>query len=370
MIPVSRPFQFAHTKKYLLDCAKSGWFSSNGPYVARFEKAFSTYVGTSYATAVPSGTAALHLALAAINLQKGDEVIVPTFTMFSPVAAILYTGATPVFVDSDPITWTMNPNHVARKITKRTRAVLAVHIYGHPVDVDPLRRLAIQHHLFLIEDAAEGLGALYKGRKVGTLGDIACFSFYANKLVTTGEGGMAVTNDKHLFLRIKTLADMAHHPKKRFLHTELGFTYRMTNMQAAVGLAYLEQIEKTIAKKKWEASLYNKLLSGLPYVSFQSAQPWADPVWWMYGVVINAQSPVSRAHLRQTLLTSGIDTREFFVPSHRQPALKKLGILSTGRFPVAEHLAKRGLYLPSGPNISERDIRSVVDHIKHIYEHV
>lgn len=367
MIPVSKPLQIANAQAYLLDCARSGWFSSNGPYVARFENAFGAYIGTKYAAAVPSGTAALHLALAAINLQKGDEVIVPTFTMFSPVAAILYTGANPIFVDSDPITWTIDPTHVARKITKRTRAILAVHIYGHPVDIDPLRRLAKQHHLFLIEDAAEGLGALYKGKKVGTLGDIACFSFYANKPVTTGEGGMAVTNDKRLYLRIKTLADMAHHPKKRFLHTDLGFTYRMTNMQAAVGLAYLEKVETTIKKKCRIADIYTKFLTKIPFITVPPKQSWAHPVCWMYGIYINATSPISRDILRKKLTDRGIDTRDFFVPCHRQPALHKLGIRTKEHFPVADALARRGLYLPSGPNITQQDIRTVCRTINNIY---
>ncbi len=362
MIPVSRPLPAPHTQSYLIDCARSGWFSSHGPYVARFEQAFASYLGISHAAAVPSGTAALHLALAALDIHKGDEVIVPTFTMFSPVAAILYTGATPIFVDSDPRSWTLDVTHVAQKITKRTRAILAVHIYGHPADMDPLRALAKKHNVFLIEDAAEGLGALYKGKKVGTLSDIACFSFYANKLVTTGEGGMAVTNSIRLYTRIKSLADMAYHPKKRFLHTDLGFTYRMSNMQAAVGLAYLEEIEKTIQKKRAIASLYNRLLTDVQDITRHEQESWASPVWWMYGIL----TP-NRDEVRKKLFAHGIDTRDFFVPCHRQPALGKLGVRAFGHFPAADMLSARGIYLPSGPAIDDRDIRTVCRAIKKIY---
>lgn len=370
MIPVSKPIQVAHTRKYLNDCARSGWFSSQGPNVTKFEQAFASYLGVKYAATVTSGTAALHLALAALNIKKGDEVIVPTFTMFSPVAAILYTGATPVFVDSDPHSWTMDVSAVEKKLTKRTRAILAVHIYGHPADMDPLRNLAKKHNIFLIEDAAEGLGALYKGKKVGTLSDIACFSFYANKVVTTGEGGMVVTNNPALNRRIRSLADMCHDPNKRFWHTDLGFTYRMTNMQAAVGLAYLEEIEGTITKKKWVADLYNKLLSGHPYVSFQTSAPWADPVWWMIAILINTKSQLNRDNVRKKLLARRIDTRDFFVPCHRQPALRKLGFDTNGRFPVADLLGRRGFYVPSGPSITAKEIENVCKTIKKIYADV
>jgi perosamine synthetase len=297
--------------------------------------------------------------------------------MFSPVAAILYTGATPVFVDSDPHSWTIDVTQIARKITKRTRAILAVHIYGHPADMDSLRKIAKNHKLFLIEDAAEGLGALYlpagkagKGKKVGTLSDIACFSLYANKLVTTGEGGMVVTDNARLFRKIKSLADMAYHPKKRFLHTDLGFTYRMSNMQAAVGLSYLEEIEKTIQKKRHIAALYDKLLADLPMITRHQSESWATPVWWMYGIILNTSSPISREELRNKLITQGIDTRDFFVPCHRQPALRKVGLRVTGRFPVAEMLSRQGLYLPSGPAITDREIRIVCQTIQNIYANV
>lgn len=367
MIPVSNPIRAPNTARYLQDCASTGWFSSQGPFVSRFETSFAHWLRVRYALTTTSGTSALHLALAALNIGKGDEVIVPTFTMFSPIAAILYTGATPVFVDSDPTTWTMDTNQVAQSITKRTVAILAVHTYGHPVDMDPLWKLSNKHKLALIEDAAEGLGGLYKKRNVGTHGDVSCFSFYANKLVTTGEGGMVTTNNGQLANRLKILRDMAYHPRKRFLHTELGFTYRMSNMQAAVGLSYLEHIHTIVKKKNSIASLYDELLSRIPYITLQSKAPWATPICWMYCILLDKKSPLQRRKFRQLLADSGIETRDFFVPAHRQPVLRKLNIKTSNQFPVANSISECGLYLPSGPKISSRDIHYIYRTIQSVY---
>lgn len=367
MIPVSNPIRAPNTARYLRSCATTGWFSSQGSFVSRLETSFAHWLRVRYALTTTSGTSALHLALAALTIGKGDEVIVPTFTMFSPVAAILYVGATPVFVDSDPLTWTMDISQVTRSITKRTAAILAVHTYGHPVDMDPLRKLAKVHKLALIEDAAEGLGALYKNKNVGTFGDVACFSFYANKLVTTGEGGMVTTNSKRLAYRVAHLRDMAYHPKKRFLHTELGFTYRMSNMQAAVGLSYLEHINEIVKKKNTIASLYRRLLARIPYITLQSKTPWATPICWMFCVLINNKSLITRNTFRTLLYEKGIETRDFFIPAHRQPVIKKINITSTNKFPISDRISNQGLYLPSGPKLSERDIQYICQTIQTFY---
>lgn len=370
MIPLSNPIIGKHAKKYLLECLETGWISSRGAFIEKFEEEFARFVGTKYAIATNSGTSAVHLALAASDIGPGDEVIVPTFTMFSPVAAILYVGATPVFVDSDPKTWTMDISEVSKSITKRTAAILAVHTYGHPADLDSLLKLSKKHKLALIEDAAEGLGALYKKRNIGTFGDIACFSFYANKLVTSGEGGMVTTNDRNLATRLALLRDMAYHPKKRFLHTELGFTYRMSNMQAAVGLSYLEHIDKTLKHKNSIAALYRSFLSQITYINLQPRVAWATPICWMFCILIKNKSPITRDKFRKLLSMKGIETRDFFVPAHRQPVIKKLNIKTTNKFPISDRISNQGLYLPSGPKLTSRDINYICCTIQSIYANV
>lgn len=360
MIPVSKPIISKNAKKYILDCIKSGWVSSHGPYVERFEESFAEYLGVKFALTTTSGTASLHLALAALGIGKGDEVIVPTFTMIAPVFAILYVGAKPVLVDSEKGSWNMDVTQIEGKITKNTRAILAVHIYGHPVDMDPLVKLAKKYKLFIVEDAAEALGAKYKGQKVGTFSDIACFSFYSNKTITTGEGGMVVTNNKKLAERLKMLKDMAHSPKKRFMHLEVGFTYRMTNLQAALGLAQLEEIEKMISLKRHIAKLYTTYLKNIPGIILPVEKQWAKNIYWMYGILVKKSSRISKNKLRNILYQKGIDTRDFFIPMHHQPVLAKLGLLNNKeRYPVSDYLSKTGFYIPSGPNITENEIEKV-----------
>lgn len=367
MIPVSKPIIFAKSSKYLNECINSGWISSQGPFVKKFERSFANYLGVKHAISTTSGTTALHLALVALGIKKNDEVIVPTFTMIAPVFAILYTGATPVFVDSDLDTWNMNVSEIERKITKKTKAILVVHIYGHPVDLDPIKTLAKKYKLYLIEDSAEALGAEYKNKKIGSFGIVSCFSFYANKLITTGEGGMVVTNNQTLAVKIRSLSDMSYSLKKRFLHTSLGFTYRMTNMQAALGLAQLENVEQLSIKKRQIAQIYNKLLSNLPSLKLPVEKKWAKNSYWVYGVLIKS-SKINRDKLRKKLFEKGIDTRDFFIPTHNQPALKKLGINIKEKFPIAQKLSRQGLYLPSGPDISIKQIEYVCKTIKEIYE--
>lgn len=356
MIPVSKPIISPKALSYISDCVKSGWVSSQGPYVTKFEESFANYLGVKYAITTTSGTSALHLALAALNIDKDDEVIVPTFTMIAPIFAVLYVGAKPVLIDSDLDTWNMDVSRIEKKITKKTKAIMVVHIYGHPADLNPILALAKKYGLFVIEDAAESLGSKYQGKKVGTFGDVACFSFYANKTITTGEGGMVVTNHKKLADRLRLLKDMAHSPKKRFLHTEVAFTYRMTNLQAALGLAQLEIIDQLIEKKRDIAKFYNLKLNHLNSFTLPPEKPWAKNIYWVYGILVNQ----NKDQMRLALYQKGVESRDFFIPMHRQPALLKLGLINKKeRFRSADYLSKNGFYLPAGPNITKSELDKV-----------
>ncbi|MEK7201561.1 MAG: DegT/DnrJ/EryC1/StrS family aminotransferase, partial [Patescibacteria group bacterium] len=347
MIPVNQPAIAKNALRYVTDCVRSGWVSSAGSYIAKFEKSSAQYLHTRYAITTTSGTAALHLALAALDVSPKDEVILPAHTMFACAAAILYTGATPVLVDVERDTWNMQVQEVEKKITKRTKVIMPVHIYGHPVDMDPLQALAKKHGIAIVEDTAEAHGATYKGKKVGTIGDINCFSFYANKIVTTGEGGMVVTNNKKLADRARMLKDMAHSPTRRFLHKDLGFNYRMTNMQAALGLAQLEEIDSFISKKRWMANLYTELLSTVPGITSPIERPWAKSVYWMYAILIEDAFGMNRDELAAKLKARGIDTRTFFISLHRQPVLTKRGLFRREEhdYPVTDEISERGMYL-------------------------
>lgn len=366
MIPVSQPVIAKNAKKYLMECITSGWVSSQGPFVSSFEEKFAKYLNVGFATTTTSGTAALHIALAALGIGKDDEVIITTFTMIAPVFAILYTGAKPVLVDVDSKTWNMDVTQIEKKITKKTKAIVAVHIYGNPVDMDRLIQLARQFNLALIEDGAEALGAGYRGKKVGTFGDIACFSFYASKLITTGEGGMAVTSNKGLAKRLKLLKDMAYSEKKRFLHTQITFTYRMSNLQAALGLAQLEEIDITLSKKRSVAKLYTANLANLTKLTLPKEIPETLSSYCMYAVLTNRGIGISRDTLCQKLFVKEIETHDFFVPMHRQPVLLKLGLFTNEHYPVADDISKRGFYLPSGPAITKAEVSYVCKALKAI----
>lgn len=368
MIPVARPFITTKGIAYVTQALKSGWVSGEGPYVKRFEKQFARFIGVKHAITTTSGTAALHLALSALGLGPGDEVIIPAFTMIATAFAVVYTGAKPVLVDADPKTWNMDITRIEEKITHRTRAIVPVHIYGHPVDMQPLMTIAKKYKLLVIEDAAEALGALYRGKMCGTFGHLGCFSFYANKTITTGEGGMVVTNSAKLAQKIRRLKNLSHSPSKRFLHDYIGFTYRMTNMQAALGLSQLEIIKTLIAKKRRVASIYERGLHSLPELSLPFEKSWAKSVYWVYGLLVNPTSGITRDYLRERLKKSGIDTREFFIPMHEQPVFTKMGLFKNEQYPIAQDLSRRGLYVPSGPNISQSEIKRVCREIQHIYE--
>jgi perosamine synthetase len=366
MIPVNEPIIAPHAKKYVLDCLNTGWISSSGKYLAAFEQSFAAYLGVTFATTTTNGTTALHLALAALGLGPGDEIIIPDLTIVSCGLAALYVGATPVVVDVDPTTGNIDPTKIEKAITKRTRAIMVVHLFGHPADMDPILEIAKRHHLAVIEDAAEAHGALYKGKKVGSLGDIACFSFYGNKIVTTGEGGMVVTNNKNLYERAKLLKDLAHSPTHRFYHEEVGFNFRMTNLQAALGLAQLEEIDKYIAIKLQMAKAYQAQLSSVSSLTLPSQAPWAKSVYWMYAVLVAKTSPLNRDTLRIKLKEEGIDTRDHFVPLHRQPVFKKLDLFANASCPVSDDLSGRGFYLPSGLAITDKQIQTVTKTLKRL----
>ncbi len=364
MIPVNAPLLGARERELVLECLETSWISGRGPYVARFEEMFADYCGARYGVSTPTGTTALHLALAVLGIGPGDEVIMPALTIASCAFAIAYTGARPVLVDSEPATGNLDPAQVEAKITPRTRAIMPVHLYGHPVDMDPVLEIAQRHGLYVVEDAAEAHGALYQGRVAGGMGTIGCFSFYANKLVTTGEGGMMITSDETLARRADRLKELAHIPGHRFLHDEIGFNYQMTNLQAALGIAQLERIEESIAKKRWMADRYRELLTDVPGLLLPSEAPWARSVYWMYAVRVTEESPLSRDEVMAGLRERGVDTRTFFTPMHQQPVFQRLGWFAGERYPVAEALSATGFYLPSGLAITDEQIQTVCAAVK------
>lgn len=366
-IPVNEPLIAPAAEALILDCVRSGWVSSNGPHVARFEQAFADWLGVPHAVACTNGTAALHLALVSLGVGPGDEVIVPALTIISCALAVVYTGARPVFVDVERSTGNLDVALVERALTRRTRAVMPVHLWGLPVDMAPLRQLAKQRRLLIVEDAAEAHGATYQGKRVGGLGDAGCFSFYANKIITTGEGGMVVTPQPRVAARARLLRDLAHSPKRRFWHHEVGFNYRMTSLQAALGLAQLEEVETYLEKKQWMAREYARRLSDVPGLSLPTSLPGRTNAHWMYAVVVEKAFGMTRDALMARLQEHHIDTRTFFAPLHRQPVLRKLGVAPKNRrLPVAEELSRKGFYLPSGLAITEPQIDRVCDVVRRV----
>lgn len=361
-IPVNTPLLDGNERKYLLECLDSGWISSEGPFVQEFEEKFAQRVGRSHAIAVANGTVALEAAVAALGLTTGDEVILPTFTIISCAAAIVRAGAIPVVVDADPLTWNMDVEQVAQKISARTKAIMVVHLYGLPADLDPLLALAHQHGLKVIEDAAEMHGQTYRGRPCGSFGDISTFSFYPNKHITTGEGGMLVTDDPHLAERCRSLRNLCFQPQKRFVHEELGWNFRMTNLQAALGLAQLETLDAHVAKKRAMGRRYDELLKDMPDVQLPLPRTdYAENIYWVYGVVLDDTYPFEAEEAMARLAALKIGTRPFFWPMHEQPVLRKMGFFGETSCPVAERLARRGFYLPSGLGLSPDQQETVAE---------
>ena len=375
MIRVNEPLLGREEGRKVASCLRTNWISSQGKYLKIFEEQFARYCGVRYGIGTTSGTTALHLALAAAGVGPGDEVLLPTFTMAATAFAVCYCGAGPVFIDSEPETFNIDPDRAAaylrrqeKRGTLKVKAIIPVHIYGHPVDMDPLLDLAKKYNLLLIEDAAEAHGAEYKGKKCGSLGHLGCFSFYANKIITTGEGGMVVTDDPALAERARSLKDLSHIPGRRFLHSELGFNYRLTNLQAAIGVAQLKKITSHIRKKRRMAGHYRSGLKGIPGLTLPIEKPWAKNVYWMYGILIDPAFGLSRDQLMVRLLERGVETRSFFIPMHRQPLFQggALKARSFGPFPVADRLADQGLYLPSGLTLSRDQIETVCGRVRRL----
>ncbi|MHC4618044.1 MAG: DegT/DnrJ/EryC1/StrS family aminotransferase [Planctomycetota bacterium] len=356
-IPVASPALIGNEKKYVLDCLDTTWVSSNGAYIARFESAFSDFCGVAHALSCSNGTVALHLALLALGIGPGDEVIVPTMTYVASANAVTYCGAKPVFVDSETRTWNMDPEAIESCITPQTKAIIVVHLYGHPADMDPILEIAKRYSLNVVEDAAEAHGATYKGRTVGSLGHVSTFSFYGNKLITTGEGGMVCTNDESLARRIKQLKGQGQDPERRYWFPIVGYNYRMTNIQAAIGLAQVERIEWHIARRREVASWYRRYLEDVPGVQFSPQAQWAESVFWLSCVVLES-SEVDRDEVMRRMLDRGIDTRPFFYPMHTLPPYRTTG---TGSYPVAEWLADNGVNLPSSALLTESQVRRVAE---------
>lgn len=368
-IPVNEPFIGVREREYVADCMSTGWISSEGAYVHRFEEAWAGYCGVRHGVALSSGTAALFAAVDALRLDPGAEIIMPTFTIISCAHAVLAAGCVPVLVDCEPDTWCMDVGQLADRITPRTAAIMAVHIYGHPADMDPIRELALRHSLAVIEDAAEAHGAEYKGARAGSLGDLACFSFYANKILTTGEGGMVVTNDDELAARVRSYINLAFLGERRFLHKRVGYNHRLTNVQAAIGLAQTEDFGTRVRRKREIGHLYTERLARIDGIELPVERAWAKNVYWMYGLVIGEENGLDAAALSDRLAGLGVDTRPFFLGMHAQPILRDRGLFDGESYPVCDRIARQGLYLPSGLALTDDQIDVVVDRVQDALAH-
>jgi perosamine synthetase len=368
-IPVNVPLISGNEKKYLSECIDTAWVSSEGPFVTRFEDSVAQTVNRSFGVSVSSGSAALDVAVTALGLGKGDEVIMPAFTIISCASAIVRAGAVPVLVDCDEFSWNMNVRDIEARITSKTRAIMVVHIYGLPVDMDGVLELAEKHNLKIIEDAAEAIGQTYKNRPCGSFGDISIFSFYANKHVTTGEGGMVLTDDPGLAERARSLRNLCFIPEQRFVHEELGWNFRMSNLQAALGLAQLEKLQEHREFKKSMGRLYAELLKGISGLQLPLAElTYAENDFWVYGVVIEPEHEMNARDAMEALSAQKVGTRPFFWPMHEQPALRKLGLFADESHPVSERIARRGFYLPGGLGMTHEQITEVAHRVRTVFE--
>jgi len=364
MIPVFEPVIGDEEVRAVAEALARGEISGNfGQTIGEFEKEFASYCGCKYGVAVSSGTAALHLAVAAAGIGPGDEVLISASTIISTALAVVHNGATPIPVDAEEITWNLDLHLLEPLCTAKTRAIIPVHLYGHPVDTDHLMEIAGKHNLVVIEDCAESHGATCRGRKTGSFGDMGCFSFYANKVITTGEGGMVVTNNEQLAERLRLLRNLAF-TKPPFRHELAGYNFRMTGFQAAMGLVQLRKIETIIAEKRRVAATYNHYLAGVPGLQLPVEREWARNVYWMYAMVVKPEFGISRDALRERLRREGIDTRTFFCPMNQQPCLQARPDFRPAPCPVADRLWETGLYLPSTYTLSEETIKEIADSIK------
>jgi len=368
-IPVNQPLLNGNEKKYLTECIDSGWISSEGPFVEKFEMEFAARHGRKYGIAVANGTAAIDIAVDSLDIGPGDEVILPSFTIISCILQIVRSGAKPILIDCDPLTWNMDVNKVEERITNKTKAIMVVHIYGLPVDMDPIIDIAKRYTLKIIEDAAEMHGQKYKSKPCGSFGDLSTFSFYPNKHLTTGEGGMILTDNDALAEICRSLRNLCFQPHKRFVHERLGWNLRMTNMQAALGLAQLERLDEFVQRKRVMGSIYTDLLEGVAGLQLPLKKTdYADNIYWVYGVVIEKSTGLNAVDVIERMTDKGVGTRPFFYPMHLQPALRKLGLFSNNdnNCPVSEDLYERGLYLPSGVGLSNSELHDAADALRQV----
>lgn len=369
MIPVNQPLLDGNEENYLIECIRSGWISSEGPFVEEFERRFATLTNRKYGIAVCNGSVALEASVVALGIKEGDEVIMPAFTIISCAAAIVRQGATPVLVDIDPMTWNMDVSQIEARITSRTRAIMVVHIYGLPTDMAPILQLAIQYGLRIIEDAAQAHGQTYQNLPCGSFGDISTFSFYPNKHVTTGEGGMILTDSESLAERCRSLRNLCFQHGKRFVHEELGWNFRMSNLQAALGVAQLERLNDFVSIKRKMGEQYTRLLKDV--IGIQLPLPltsYSENVYWVYGMVLDDAIPFDAQEAMERLSRLGIGTRPFFWPMHEQPVFRKLGLFPAERYPIAERIARRGFYIPSGLALTRAQIDESAAAVKEILQ--
>lgn len=361
MIPVAEPSLGKDELNNVIEAVKSGWVSSAGKFIPEFEEKFTAYCGTKYGIATSNGTTALHLALAALGIKAGDEVVVPTLTFVATANSVTYIGAKPVFVDSHREYWCIDPEKIEEAITSRTRAIIPVHVYGHPCDMDPIMDIAKKHRLFVVEDAAEAHGAEYKGKKVGSFGDVACFSFFGNKIITTGEGGMCLTDNEELAEKMRILRNQGMNPHRRYWYDTVGFNYRMTNLQAAVGVAQLNKIDEFIDKKKklaeWYAEGFREFKEK-ELLSLHPEMPWSSSIYWAYSILLQDSFGLCRDEIMARLKLEGIETRPLFYPIHIMPPYNR-----GENYPVAEELGRKGISLPSSVNLTAEQVQYIIDTI-------
>lgn len=364
-IPVNEPVLDGREQEYLARCIETGWISSEGPAVQEFEEQLAARVGRRYGVAVSNGSTALELAVRALKLPEGSEVIMPAFTIISCAAAIVRAGLRPVLVDADPLTWNMDVRQLSSKVTPQTQAIMVVHIYGLPTDMDAVLEVAQRHKLRIVEDAAEMHGQTYRGKPCGSFGDVSVFSFYPNKHITTGEGGMILTDDPEIGEICRSLRNLAHSPGRRFVHEELGFNYRLTNLQAAVGLAQLERLDASIVRKRRMGKFYTTNLAGTPGLEFPPARTeYADNIYWVYGMVLKDDVPLDAAAMMAKLGERNVGTRPFFWGMHEQPVFRRMGWFADDRHPTTERISRRGFYVPSGLAITEQQQQRVVEAVR------
>ncbi len=366
-IPVNTPLLDGNEKKYVEECVETGWISSEGEFVKCFEESMAHFVDRKYGISVTNATAGLEVAVAALGLKAGDEVIMPTFTIVSCIIPLVNRGIVPVLIDSDEKTFNMNVDEIESKITPKTRAIMVVHIYGLIVEMDKVLELAKKYNLKIIEDAAEVHGQTYKGKKCGSFGDISVFSFYANKIIATGEGGMIVTDSEELATKCKSIRNLCFKPERRFVHDELGFNYRMTNTQAAIGLAQLEKIDEHIEKKHFIGRKYTELLKDVDSINLPIAKTdYCENIYWVYAITLKKDYKMNAIQVMDKLKEEGIGTRPFFYPMHKQPVFNNKGMFVNEKYEGAEYISEKGFYVPSGIGITEEEMEIVADKVKKV----